>query len=84
MATYNIYTRALDMLKEREEYHGAQAHKENISHNMTMQHLSEASAYNSAWWILYYAIHEDWEALDQFDYFRKEEDNGQPRQQENG
>ena len=72
MATYNIYTRALDMLKKREEYHGEQAHKKDISHSVAMQHLSEASAYNSAWWILNYAIHEDWEALDQFDYFKKD------------
>ena len=34
-----------------------------------MSDLSMASAYSSAWWILYYAMHEDWDSLDQFDYY---------------
>ena len=72
--TYNIYTKALRMLKDREEYHGQQAHRDGISHVVTQCELSEASAYNSAYWILYYAIHEDWEALDQYDYFHTDED----------
>lgn len=72
--TYNIYTRALRMLKDREEYHGEQASYDDKSHTVRMCELSEASAYNSAWWILYYAIHEDWEALDQFDYYNKEQE----------
>lgn len=74
MAKYNAYTKALDMLKARENYWGEQAHKAT-SHVVQQCNLSEASAYNSAWWILYYAIHEDWEALDQFDYYEREENN---------
>lgn len=68
MATYNAYTKALDMLKKREEYHGNHA-QEVDSYTVKQCELSTAGAYNSAWWILYYAIHEDWEALDQFDYY---------------
>lgn len=74
MATYNIYTKALDILKKRELYYGEQAHK-TTNHVVTQMALSEASAYNSAWWILYYAIHENWECLDQFDYFETEGEN---------
>ena len=70
--TYNIYTKALEMLKQREVYHGNRAHNAK-SYTVTQCELSEASAYNSTWWILYYAIHEDWEALDQFDYFTENE-----------
>ena len=71
MATYNIYTKALEMLKQREVYHGKRA--DGIeNHTVKQCELSEANAYNSAWWILYYAIHEDWEALNQFDYFGEE------------
>ena len=65
--TYNIYTRALEILKKRENYCGEQANKAE-SHVVKQCNLSEASAYSSAWWILYYAIHENWECLDQFDY----------------
>ena len=65
--TYDIYHKALDILKTREEFWGREAHKAT-SHVVTQCHLSTAGAYNSAWWILYYAIHENWEALDQFDY----------------
>lgn len=72
MATYNAYTKALQMLKDREEYYSEQAEKLE-SHTAKQCALSEANAYHSAWWILYYAIHEDWECLDQFDYFRKGE-----------
>ena len=71
MATYNIYTKALEMLKQREVYHGKRAdHIE--SYTIRQCELSEASAYNSAWWILYYAIHEDWDGLNQYDYFGEE------------
>jgi len=66
--TYNIYTKALDILKNREEYWGEEAHKEGLSYNAQCSCLDRAGAYNSAWWILYYAIHEDWDALEQFDY----------------
>lgn len=72
MATYNAYTKALQMLKDREEYYGNKAH-ESDSYVVKQCALSEASAYNSAWWILHYAMHEDWDCLDQYDYFRKEE-----------
>ena len=71
MATYNIYTKALQMLKDREEYHGNKA-EEFDSYVAKQCALSTAGAYNSAWWILYYAIHENWECLDQFDTYGKE------------
>ena len=71
--TYDIYTKALDILKQRELHHGAEAHKAT-SHVVKQCELSSASAYSSAWWILYYAIHENWEAIEQFDYYRKDED----------
>ena len=67
--TYNIYTYAAEILKKREEYHAEEAHNAN-AHVVTQCHLSEASAYNSAWWILHYAMQENWEALEQFDYFK--------------
>ena len=66
--TYNIYNRALEILKTREEFWGEEAHKDGQSYAVTCAALDRAGAYNSAWWILYYAIHEDWDALDQFDY----------------
>ena len=72
--TYDIYTKALQMLKDRENHHGKQAHRKNISHVVIQSELSAAGAYNSAWWILYYAIHEDWDSLDQFDYYHEEQD----------
>ena len=72
MAEYNAYTKALDMIKAREKYYGKHAH-DNKSHVVTQEMLSMASAYHSAWWILYYAMHENWEALDQFDYYENEE-----------
>ena len=62
MATYTIYNKALDILKSREDYYGNEAH------------MDRASAYNSAWWILYYAMHEDWDALDQYDYYSTEKE----------
>ena len=71
MATYNAYTKALDILKARENYHGEHAHEVG-SYTVMQSELSMASAYNSAWWILYYAIHEDWDSLDQFDYYESE------------
>ena len=72
--TYDIYTKALDMLKKRELYHGAEAEKAT-SYAVKCAHLDKAGAYNSAWWILYYAIHENWECLDQFDYIDFGEEN---------
>lgn len=65
--TYDIYTRALDILKNRENAWGNKAHETD---NLTkkQEYLSMASAYCSAWWILWYANHENWDCLDQFDY----------------
>jgi hypothetical protein len=68
MATYNAYTKALDMLKKRENYYGEHADSAE-SYVVKQEMLSMAAAYHSAWWILYYAIHEDWECLDQYDYY---------------
>ena len=67
--TYNIYNYAAEILKKREEYYDEESHKA-ISHTTKQCALSEASAYNSAWWILQYAMQENWEALEQFDYFK--------------
>lgn len=68
MAEYNAYTKALDILKKRENHWNMMA---DTTDNDTakMSDLSMASAYSSAWWILYYAMHENWEALDQFDCY---------------
>lgn len=63
----NIYDYALELLNKRENYHSAEAHKSE-SHTVAQCHLSEASAYNSAWWILYHAKNGNWESLQQFDY----------------
>jgi len=73
MATYNAYTKALKMLKDRENYYGKTAETAK-SYVVQQEMLSMASAYHSAWWILYYAIHDDWECLDQFDYYSEDED----------
>lgn len=70
--TYDIYSYALEILKKRENYHGKMAHQTD-SHTVEQMHLSEAAAYNSAWWILFYATHENWEALEQYDYYKAEE-----------
>lgn len=67
--TYTIYNKALDILKSREDYYGNEAHVEGTSYSKMCSCLDRASAYNSAWWILYYAMHEDWDALDQYDYY---------------
>ena len=74
MAEYNAYTKALNMIKARENYYGKHAH-DGKSYVVTQEMLSMASAYHSAWWILHYAMHEDWEALDQFDYYEEIESN---------
>lgn len=70
--TYNIYTKALEILKDREKYYGEIGHTAD-THILRQLALSEAATYNSAWWILKYATEENWEALDQFDYFKKGE-----------
>ena len=67
--TYNIYTYAAEILKKREEYYSEESNKA-VSHTVKQCALSEASVYNSAWWILHYAMQENWEALEQFDYFK--------------
>lgn len=69
MDDFNIYDYAMDLFRKREEYHVEEAHSSK-SHTITQCHLSEASAYNSAWWMLYYAKSGNWEALEQFDYFK--------------
>ena len=74
--TYDIFTKALQMLKEREEYHGDQGTYDDKTYTVRMCELSEANAYHNAWWILYHAIHEDWDALDKLDnyHFNNEEE----------
>ena len=65
-----ILKKALEILKDRELYHGAEAHKAT-SHVVKQFELSTASAYYSAYWILYYAATENWECLKQFDYYKE-------------
>ena len=73
MAIENIYTYTLRLFKERKEYFTKKAEKA-ISHTVKQCALSEASAYNSAYWMLYYAIHENWACVEQFDYFKGDEE----------
>ena len=65
---FDIYDYAMRLFRSREEHFNNEAHN-NKSHTVTQCALSEASAYNSAWWILYYAKRGNWEALEQFDYY---------------
>lgn len=67
--TYDIYSKALKMLKSREEYWSNKAHNAGISYSVKNACLDRAGAYNSAWWILRYAMDENWESLDQMDYY---------------
>ena len=71
--TYDIYTYALKVLKDREEYYGKQASQAK-SYSLVCDALARAASYNSAWWILKYATEENWDALEQFDYYYKEEE----------
>ena len=75
MAIYNAYTKALNILKNRTQYWDNQASYDDKTEDEKAVCLARSSAYNSAWWILYYAIHEDWECLDQFDYAEKNSDD---------
>lgn len=70
--TYNIFTKALDILDNLERESGFKAHNAT-SHTVKQSALSEAAAYNKAWWILHYAIHEDWDMLDKYDIRKDEE-----------
>lgn len=75
MATYNAYTKALSILKNRIQYWDDQASYDDKTDDEKAICLACSGAYNSAWWILYYAIHENWECLDQFDYYEKISDD---------
>lgn len=75
MAIYNAYTKALNILKNRTQYWDNQASYDDKTEDEKAVCLARSSAYNSAWWILYYAIHEDWECLDQFDYYERISDD---------
>ena len=72
MATENILDYALKILKERATHYTECADKAT-SHTVKQMALSEASAYDSAWWVLHYAIHEQWDCLKQFDYINESE-----------
>lgn len=71
--TYNIYNKALDIFKERENYYGDRAHT-HTSYTTTQCDLSIAATYATAWTILYHAMHEDWDAIEKF-VLKKEEEN---------
>jgi len=63
----DLIKKALDIFKKRENYYGEHAY-DTDSHVVQCGHLERACAYNTAWWILYYAANGDEEALNQFDY----------------
>lgn len=63
-----LVEKALEILKKRENYYGDKAHEDGASYVVQCGNLERACAYNSAWWIVYYALHGDEEALNQFDY----------------
>ena len=73
MAIYNAYTKALNILKSRENHYGMMI-DDTKSYTDNQCNLSMASAYHSAWWILYCAMHEDWDRLDQLDYYNNEKE----------
>lgn len=70
--TYNIFTKALEILRSRTDYYDKEAEKADY-YTYKEKLASTANAYQSAWWILYYAINENWEALEQFDCYKDEE-----------
>ena len=78
MATYNAYTKALNILEKRAQYWSNQADYDDKTEDEKAVCFARAGAYNSAGWILWYAMRDDWECLDQFDYNNSEEetDNG--------
>ena len=67
----NIFEYALKILKDRENAHGEAADKTE-SYVTKQCALSTAATYHNAWWIVWYAAHGDWEALQQYDYYGEE------------
>ena len=65
--TYDIYSKAMEILENRSYAWGETAHNTK-DYAKKMCALSYASAYDTAWWILWYAKHEKWDELEQFDY----------------
>ena len=70
--TYNIFTKAFQMLKERENYYEDQSSYDDTDLNEKECARAKAIAYHDARCILYYAMHESWEELDKLDYLNKE------------
>lgn len=64
-----LIKKAMEILKSREDYYGEQASYDDKSYEVRADALARAAAYNSAWWIVYYALHGDEDALNQFDYY---------------
>ena len=62
----NIFDYALKILKQRADYYEKHAKEVNFE-SERLAALAESSAYSSAWWILWYAISEQWDCLRQFD-----------------
>lgn len=62
-----LIQKALNILKKRENYYGEHS-RDSESYAVQCSNLDRACAYNTAWWILYYAINGNEEALNQFDY----------------
>lgn len=73
MLTEDIFTYALKILKQRADYYCKYAKETNCESDRVAA-LTESGAYSSAWWILWYAIHEQWDCLEQFDYINESED----------
>lgn len=71
--TYDIYNKALDLLQELEFYHEDQFSYDDKTEEEKYCELAMAKAFNKAWWILYYANHENWDELDKFENLFKKE-----------
>ena len=70
MTERDIFAKVLKIFKDRENYWGDEAHNADPNdHNYQMACLDRAGTYHTAWWVVYYAMQEDWDALNQFDYY---------------
>jgi hypothetical protein len=68
MLNEKLIYRAHGMLLDRVNYYDKQA-KEAKSHSVKVSAISSASAYKSAYDILWYAINNNEECLKEFDYY---------------
>ena len=73
MMIYDSYTKARNILRNRAHFWGAKA--KNYPNNEAMRSacLDRAGAYQSAYEILQAAMMDDWDTLDQYDYYESDE-----------